>query len=198
MFTRFVQDGLEAGEIAPSSFYHLADEALIEDLADNARLIPSGQLILSLRDRALYKRGITLYPAHGAPFDEFAIADEQLDRVKELYWRPDRRREKEIAVCDLLNRLEGLSLEGFEVLLDIPRVVTVFDVDDFRDLRVLVDEPGRERRFVTFESYGFTQLTADFVQEFERFSRRVQVVCRPDLREAVIRRAREIRDIVIG
>ena len=198
MFTRYVQDGLEAGEIAPSSFYRLADEALIEDLADNARLIPSGQLILSLRDRALYKRGITLYPAHGAPFDEFAIADEQLDRVKELYWRPDRRREKEIAVCDLLNRLEGLDLQGFEVLLDIPRVVTVFDIEDFRDLRVLIDHQGGKSEFVPFESYGFTQITADFVQEFERFSRRVQVICRPDFREALMRRRKEIRDIVIG
>jgi HD superfamily phosphohydrolase len=197
MFTRFAQDALEAGHLSASSFYELSDDALIERLADSSDAVPSGRLILDLKDRVLYKRGFILYPesAHGE--EDFAISGEDLERVKELYWDPGKRREKEIAICGLLSAEEGLSLAGHEVLLDIPRVTTVFDLDDFRELRVLVrSQIGGDDRFVPFDSCGFSQLTADFAQQFERFSRRVQVLCRADLRDAVIRRRREIKSIV--
>ena len=197
MFTRFVQDGLDAGAVDPSSFYRLPDDALVEELAGTADRIPSGELIIRLKNRALYKRGITLYPEHAAGEAELAISGAELERVRDLYRHPGRRREKEVAICELLSREEGIRLSGFEVLLDIPRVVTVFDVDDFRELHVLTtSQIGGESRFVPFDSYGFTQLTADFAQEFERFSRRVQVICRPDLRDAVAAHWREIKAIV--
>jgi len=199
MFTRFVQDGLEEETIEPSSFYRLPDDALVEELASRAGRIPSGELMTSLKQRNLYKRAFTLYPEQGAGEEEFTIAGPELEKVRELYWRPDTRKEKEIAICRLISREEGIRLAGHEVLLDIPRVVTVFDVDDFRELRVLVSsQSGGEDRFVPFDSYGFTQLTADFVQEFERFSRRVQVICRPDLREALIRNRREVKSVVVS
>ncbi|HUV05373.1 MAG TPA: HD domain-containing protein [Armatimonadota bacterium] len=199
MFTRFVQDGLDAEAVDPSSFYRLPDDALIEELAGTADRIPSGELIIRLKNRALYKRGITFYPEHAAGETEFAVSREELERIKELYWHPDRRREKEVAICELLGREEGIRLSGFEVLLDIPRAVTVFDVDDFRELHVLTaSQTGTGSRFVPFDSYGFTQLTADFAQEFERFSRRVQVTCRPDLRDAVTAHWREIKAIVVS
>ena len=199
MFTRFVQDGLDAEAVDPSSFYRLPDDALIEELAGKADRIPSGELIVRLKDRALYKRGITLYPEYAAGETEFAISREELECVKELYRHPERRREKEAAICELLSREEGIRLSGFEALLDIPRVVTVFDVDDFRELHVLTaSQTGAGSRFVPFDSYGFTQLTADFAQEFERFSRRVQVICRPDLRDAVAAHWRGIKAIVVS
>jgi hypothetical protein len=199
MFTRFVQDGLEAGIVDPSVFYSLSDDALVQDLTQRASAIPSGQLMADLKARALYKRGFTLFPEHAAGEAEFAISGDELESVKELYWRPGRRREKEMAICALLRREDGLDLHGFEVLLDIPRVVTVFDVDDFRQLHVLVEpQAGGAPRFVPFDSEGFSQLTASFAQEFERFSRRVQVLCRPDLRVTVIRRWQEIKSIVVS
>jgi HD superfamily phosphohydrolase len=198
MFTRFVQDGLDAGTVNPSSFYKLSEDALIEELARTAERIPSGELMIRLRDRTLFKRGFTLYPEHSAGEDEFAVSAPELESVKELYWQPDRRREKEKAICDLLSREEGIELAGFEVLLDIPRVTTVFDVEDFRELHVLIEsQVTGESAFVPFDSYGFTQLTADFLEGFERFSRRVQVICRPDLKEAVSRLRREIKAIVV-
>ncbi|MCX6376344.1 MAG: HD domain-containing protein [Armatimonadetes bacterium] len=199
MLTRFAQDALEAGAISTSSFYELSDDALIEALAASSDAVSSGRLILDLKDRALYKRGFILYPESARGEDDFAISGEDLERVKELYWDPGKRREKEIEICRLLSGEEGMSLAGHEVLLDIPRVTTVFDVEDFRELRVLVrSQVGGDDRFVPFDSCGFSQLTADFAQEFERYSRRVQVLCRADLRDAVIRRRREIKSIVIG
>ena len=199
MFTRFVQDGLEAETIEPSSFYRLPDDALVEELAAKADRIPSGELMMSLKNRSLYKRAFTLYPEQAAGEEEFTIPGPELEKVRELYWRPDIRKKKEIEICRLISKAEGINLAGHEVLLDIPRVVTVFDVDDFRELRVLVSsQSGGEDRFVPFDSYGFTQLTADFVQEFERFSRRVQVICRPDLREALIRNRAEVKALVVS
>ena len=199
MFTRFVQDGLGEGIIDPSSFYRLPDDALVEELAGKADRIPSGELMLSLKQRSLYKRAFTLYPEQGAGEEDFTIAGPELEKVRELYWQPDIRKKKEMEICRLISREEGIKLAGHEVLLDIPRVVTVFDVDDFRELRVLVtSQSGGEDRFVPFDSYGFTQLTADFVQEFERFSRRVQIISRPDLREALVRNRKEVKSVVVS
>lgn len=198
MFTRYVQDALDAGIVDPSSFYSLPDDALIELLASESDKVASGELAVRLRDRDLYKRGFTLYPEHPAGEEEFALSQDEMERVKDLYRDPERRREKEIAISRLLNDLEGLELSGSEVLLDIPRLSSVFDLDDFRDLRVLVSpQTGGEGRFVPFNSFGFTLLTADFAQEFERYSRRLQVICRPDIREALRRRWREIKVVIV-
>ncbi len=197
MFARFVQDGMDAGIVDPSSFYRLSDDALVEELVSRADRIEPRELITGLKNRTLYKRGLTLYPEHPAGEQQFTISQAELERVKELYRQPARRREKEIAICDLLSRRDGIRLRGFEVLLDIPRLESVFDVDDFRELHVLVTpQAGGKSSFAAFDSYGFTLLTADFAQEFERFSRRVQVVCRPDLKDALVRLWPEIRALI--
>lgn len=198
MFTRFVQDGLDDDALEPSAFYSLSDDALIQELVGRAHVVSSGELIANLKDRRLYKRGLTLYPESSPTGDELAISGDELESVKKLYHHPSLRREKEIAICDLIAHEEGLRLNGYEVLLDIPRTTSVFDVEDFRELHVLVEsQVTGESMFVPFDSCGFTQLTAGFIQEFERFSRRVQVLCRPDLRDAVIRHRADIRSIVV-
>jgi len=196
MFTRFVQDGLDAEVIEPSSFYHLADDALLEKLCGIASRLPSGQLMTGLRDRVLYKRGITLYPGSGGP--DSCITGDEIERMQELYWDPRIRKEKELAICAFLNRVEGTGLTGFEVLIDLPRADSVFDIDDLKELRVLVESPTGELYFVPFEDSGLSQLTADFAQQFERRGRRVQIVCRPDLRGIVVKHRKAIKEIVVS
>lgn len=199
MLTRFVQDGLENGVVASEDFYNLSDDALIEELTRKSENVLSGSLISSMRDRNLYKRGLTFYPEHDTCDGEFSISGEGLENVKELYRQPILRREKEVAICAMLNRIEGFSLEGFEVLIDIPRINSVFDVKDFAELRVLVTpQSGGKDVFVPFNSHGFTQLTVQFAQEFERFSRPVQVICRADLKDALIRHASKVKELVCG
>jgi HD superfamily phosphohydrolase len=195
MLVRFVQEGLEAGIVDPGDFYRLGDDALLEELVGRSRNLPIGELIGGLWERTLYKRGFTLYPEHAVE-EEFALSGAELERVRQLYWDPSLRRRKERQICDLLSQKEGIELRGFEVLLDIPKVNSVFDIGDFKELHVQVN--GREgNAFVPFNSHGFTQLTADFAQEFERFSRKVQILCRPDLRDAVARHRCDIKAIVV-
>ncbi len=199
MCTRYVQDALGEGLICPSDFYELSDDALMEKLGSDSCSARSGSLMADLKNRTLYKRGFTLYPESAVGGEEFSITGGELERVKALYRDPEVRRQKEEDICRLLNRLEGCDLAGHEVLLDIPRVSSVFDVDDFENLRVFVrSQTGGEGRFVLFGSAGVSQLTAEFAQQFERYSRRVQVICRPDLREAVLRRHAEIKAIAVG
>lgn len=199
MFTRFIQDGINAGIIDSSLFYNMSDDALIEKLSEYSEAIPAGDLINRVKNRDLYKRGFTLYPEHPAGEEDFAISKSEFEQVKLLQQHPDRRREKETAICSLLARNENISLMGYEVLLDIPRISTVFDIDDFRELHVLISpQTGKTARFVPYNSYGFTQLTADFAQQFERFSRRVQVICKPDIRDMVIKHWRAVKNIVVS
>ncbi|MHB0912062.1 MAG: HD domain-containing protein [Armatimonadota bacterium] len=187
MFTRFVQDT----DVEPEDFYRLSDDALVEHLTHLES--PSRPLIEDLASRRLYKRGITFYAEHAVGEEEFAVTGRGVERIRELYARPDLRREKERTICRML------GVRDFDVLLDIPRVDSVFDVEDFRELRVRVkSQAGRGEIFVPFNSYGFTQLTADFAQEFERFSRRLQVICRPDLVGTVAGRWKEIKALVEG
>ena len=196
MFVRFAQDAIEADAASPADFYELSDDALVERLASSSG-VPSVELVRDLKARTLYKRGITLYAESGRGGEEFSISGDALDRVRDLYWKPEVRREKERAICRLVSAAEGIALDGYEILLDIPRVTTVFDVEDFESLRVLVkSQTGGPDEFVPFGKCGFSQLTADFAQEFERYARRVQVICRPDLREAVIRHRAEIKAVV--
>jgi HD superfamily phosphohydrolase len=197
MFTRFVQDGVWNGFVDPADLYRLPDDALIEFLAEKSSGTPSGVLISALKSRELYKRGITFYPEYAAGEEEFVLSGAEVAEVGELYWHPDLRRERELEICDLLRRTERLDLHGFEVLLDIPRLNSVFDVNDFRELHVLADRQAEDdAAFVPFDTFGFTQLTAQFAQEFERFSRKIRIVCRPDLRKLVAAHRMEIKAII--
>jgi len=197
MLTRFVQDGLSCGMIEPDHFYSLSDDTLIEHLAQKSQDVSSGKLISDIRDRRLYKRGLILHHGHTAGEDDFTLSGSELESVKELYRNPALRRSKEIEICSLISQEDKIELAGYEVLIDIPRIDSVFDLEDFSGLRVLVTpQSGESQKYVSFNSHGFSQLTAEFAQEFERFSRRVLIVCRPDLKEAVIRYSKEIKSIV--
>ena len=190
MFGRCVQDGTAAGLIRPDWFYNLSDDALAARLSepDIAEAFPAGELITRLNRRSLYKRAVTLYPEPGVGEAEFRLRSEEIAHLVRLYRDPERRRAAEVAACSVLADRQGIPLAGHEVLLDIPEPDSVFDVEDFEGLRVLVSSQ-RDRshlRMVSFNDYGFSQMKSEFAQEFERFSRKVRVLCRPDLRTAIL------------
>ncbi|MDH7570059.1 MAG: HD domain-containing protein [Armatimonadota bacterium] len=190
MFGRFVQDAVDANVIEPAWFYELSDDALQQRLCapEVVGAFPAGELMPALVARRLYKRAVTLYPEPGVGEAEFRLGPEQIADLAKLYRDPERRRAAEQLACAILARREGISLAGHEVLLDIPEPDSVFDVEDFETLRVLVSsQRNREHRFfVPFNDYGFSQMKSSFAQEFERYSRKVRVVCRADLRGAVL------------
>jgi len=190
MFGRLLQDGVAAGVIRPEWFYSLSDDALLCHLASPAvaGAFPAGELAEMLQRRELYKRAVTLYPEPGVGEPEFRLGQEQIAHLVQLHRDPTRRRAVEVAVCELLARRTGIPLRGHEVLLDIPEPESVFDVEDFNTLRVVVSpQRDRSKRYlVPFNDYGFSQMKSEFAQSFERYSRKVRVVCRPDLRTAVL------------
>lgn len=190
MFGRFLQDGVAAGVVDPEWFYTLSDDALLYQLSVPAiaRAFPSGELVELLQRRELYKRAVTLYPEPGVGEPEFRLGPEEIAHLVQLHRDPERRRAVEVSLCELLSRRMGTPLQGHEVLLDIPEPESVFDVEDFDTLRVVVS-PQRDRRrrhLVPFNDYGFSQMKSEFAQSFERYSRKVRVLCRPDLRGAVL------------
>lgn len=200
MFGRFVQDGVQAGVIEPQWFYTLSDEALLDRLQNPqvAGSFPAGELVKDLAERRLYKRAVTLYPAPGVGEPEFRLGPDEITLLVRLHRNVDRRRAAEIAICDLLSRRERLSLAGHEVLLDIPEPESVFDVEDFDRLRVLVSSQWDRRlqRLVPFNEYGFSQMKSAFAQEFERYSRKVRLICRSDLRPAVLHAWPQVWEII--
>jgi len=190
MFGRFLQDGDAAAAIEPERCYTLSDDALLYRLStpEVAGAVPAGELAGHLVRRELYKRAVTLYPEPGVGEPEFRLGPDEIASLVELHHDPARRRAAEVALCALLSRRTGTALAGHEVLLDIPEPESVFDVEDFDTLRVVVS-PQRERSrrtLVPFNEYGFSQMKSGFAQEFERYSRKVRVLCRPDLRVAVL------------
>ncbi len=190
MFGRFLQDGVAARVVAPEWFYRLSDDALLLRLSapEVAGAFPAGELVVRLSRRDLYKRAVTLYPAPGVGEPEFRLGAEEVAHLVQLHRDPERRRAAEAAMCAVLSDRLGTPLAGHEVLLDIPEPGSVFDVEDFNELRVVVSSQRDRRRhsLVPFNEYGFSQMKSEFAQSFERYSRKVRVLCRPDLREAVL------------
>ncbi|MCC6446429.1 MAG: HD domain-containing protein [Armatimonadetes bacterium] len=188
MFLRFVQDALEEGTVSPNAFYGSADETLFDSLLFAAPQVESAPLLAALQRRDLFKRALVFYPEYGMGDDLFRLSGEDLDRVQRLYFQPGLRRKKEEALCRILSRETGSPLQGWEVLIDVPQVTSVFDLEDFREMHVLVPSPldKSSLRFLPFDEQ-FSQFTPDFARQFEQFSRRVQVVCRADLRPALCR-----------
>jgi len=197
MFLRFVQDALEARATAPGAFYENADESLLEHLVWIAPRVESKPLIDALQERRLFKRVLTFYPEYGMGDDLFRLTGEELDRVQQLYFHPDLRRQKERMLCDMISQEGGIRLEGWEILIDVPQVTSVFDLEDFRELHVLVPSPLEKQtlRFLPF-SAQFSQFTPEFAGQFEQFSRRVQVICRADLRPLLARCWQEVSVIL--
>ncbi len=172
MLKRFAQDALDEEQLSPddaqSIFYHNADERILDDLLDALPkpLFASAELLLAILERRPYKRAITL-PANPDEQWQFRLAtDAKL------------RKEKELALCKLLNKKFKLNLKGYEVIIDAPPAKSIFDYKDFSELRLY-----REKRneFVSFSESGESAFTTGFVAEFERATKKFRVVAREDV-----------------
>lgn len=204
MLRRFLEDGMEAGVVQPEAFYEKGEDELLCALSQEAvkGAFAAGHLIDDLNARRLYKRALVLhteYSPHIQP-KELRLSERDVDHIRVLYDAPALRRAKEREICRHLSRTEGCTLDGSEVLLDIPKMTTAFDLDDFSDLYVYVELPIErgKHKFVQFITSRMSQVDREFLKGCDRCGRRIRVICRADLREAVVRRWREAVGVIKG
>jgi HD superfamily phosphohydrolase len=191
MLKRFIQDALDDSQFEPDTlrriFYTASDERLLFDLraALNTRHILSLSLIQALIDRQPYKRAIAL-DLH---------TDAHLPLLTALSRDARRRKLKEQAICALLNRKFRLNLLGNEVLIDMPSQKTIFDLHDFCELQIYY---AKTKTFRPFSQSGLSAFQTEFIEAFERTTKKCRVVVRADILQKVARVEKEIIEILLS
>ncbi len=231
MFKRLLQDIIDSRAIdverLRTMFYTLTDDRLPHALAEALPSDFSSRLLLeNLINRRPHKRGLTLYfRPEGEPVardeerfvvripravsERLALGEQVADgsvgryfALKRLNDEPMLRKAREIAICNLLNELEGLTgdraLRGFEVLIDVPPFGTIFEYRDFRELRVLVEAPTDPGMlgWQPFQEVGDSQFKPDFVAEFEAYTKKVRVLAVPEVVPMLHRHADRVLELL--
>ncbi len=191
MLKRFIQDALDDSQFEPDTlrriFYTASDERLLFDLRAglNTRHIPSLSLIQALIERQPYKRAIIL-DLH---------TDAHLPLFNALARDARRRKLKEQAICELLNRKFRLKLSGNEVLIDVPSQKTIFDLRDFCELQIY---HTKTKTFQPFSQSGLSAFQTEFIEAFERTTRKCRVVVHADIVQKVTRVQKDIIEILLS
>lgn len=187
MLKRFMQDALDEEQLSPidaqTIFYRNSDERILDDLLDALPkpLFASAELLVAILERRPYKRAITIPANPDEQWQSRLAVDAKL------------RKEKERALCQLLNKKFKLNLKGYEVIIDAPPAKSIFDYDDFSELRLY-----REKRneFVPFSESGESAFTKAFIAEFERATKKLRVVARADVAETLSAISAQAMDIL--
>ncbi len=187
MLRRLLQDVVDESAVAPEElrtlFYHGSDDRLFHELTRQlaSSIFPARELLQAIMQREIYKRSITITPYCNG-------ANEPIDRMFHLATDHRLRKEKEIEICIMLNRLASLDLKGHEILIDPPSTKDVFDYADFRELRIyptrkvyLNDTRTTSSPYIRFDDFGESVFRSDFILSFERYTKKFRIVCRRDV-----------------
>ncbi|MFN3385685.1 MAG: HD domain-containing protein [Candidatus Thermochlorobacter sp.] len=191
MLKRFIQDALDETHLTAETlrqlFYTASDERLLFDLRAvlNTQAHSSLLLLQALIDRQPYKRTITLDLA----------SQTQTHACTALSSDARRRKLKEQAICALLNRKFRLRLLGHEVLIDIPSQKTIFDLRDFRELQLY---RTKTKTFEPFSQSGVSAFQAEFIEAFERTTKKCRVVAHADIADKVKRLEKDVVEILLS
>ena len=202
MLRRLLQDIVDESAISPeklrSLFYDNSDDRVLYELTQlsSSTSPPSGELLYGIMQRKIYKRALTLPPYRNG-------ADEPVTWMFAYATDNELRKEKEIAICDMLNRHDALALKGHEILIDPPSLKDVFDYADLRELRIYptrhehLNDPGSfPDRYIRFDDFGESVFLSDFILSFERYTKKFRIVCRNDLCDSILTHQDEILDIL--
>lgn len=203
MLKRFLQDGIEKQVIRVADFYELGNDELLCKLSDLSvkSKFKSGVLIDQLRNRKLYKRLFILQSKNPLSniLREFELdADQFEDLAKRLYVNPSLRKKKEEEICKYLSQKINKKLEGYEVLIDVPMMRYTFDLTDYENLHVLVKsltEPGKIEPQIFIYS-NLSKLSRDFIENSEKLSRKIRIICQKDILDETKPHWKEIVEIV--
>lgn len=175
MFKRAVQEILVHPDcqLQPSRFHRITEGELVLMLRQEQQrlgLRGSGQLLEGTVHRRLHKVGAVIYPGERK--------QELMGFLYDLYRNPDKRRAKEIELCQIFGRHLGRRLEGHEILIDIPAFTKSPEVD----LKVFYgrDLPSDKPDPLSFDDPEVSHLRDSLLHNFEDQAKIFRIFCIDD------------------
>lgn len=167
MLLRAVQDALDAGAVKPSDLPARDDSGLLDLLAAPGMPASTRQLVGRLRARKLHRRLVEVSPLAGSLFRA----------LDSLFFDPGRRKRVELALCRAASEALGRPLEGWEVLVDIPKQEK-WETDAW----VWYQQPPMGMRQV-MSWVEATGMQSSDLSRYEEHQRRVRLVVAEELRD---------------
>ena len=175
MFKRSVQEILlhPQNQLDSSGFHRLTESELVSMLQheqERLGLESSAQLLNGTIHRRLYKVGAVIHPGERK--------QDLMHYLYDLYHNPDKRREKEIELCQIFGAKLGRSFEGHEILIDIPGFNKTPEVD----LKVFYGHtiPSDKTDPLTFDDPEVTRLRDSLLHNFEDQAKIFRIFCIDD------------------
>lgn len=182
MFKRCVQDLLVHPDcrLQAADFHRITESELIEILRQEQRrlgLEPAAQLLEGTIARRLHKVGSFIFPGERK--------QGLLHFLYDLYQHPQKRRLKEIELCQHFAGRLGRPLQGHEILIDIPS----FNKSPQVDLKVFYGDevPSDKPDPLSFDDPEVSRLRESLVDNFEDQAKIFRIFCSddPELRHLV-------------
>ena len=175
MFKRSVQEILlhPQNQLDSSGFHRLTESELVSMLQheqERLGLESSAQLLNGTIHRRLYKVAAVIHPGERK--------QDLMHYLYDLYHNPDKRREKEIELCQIFGAKLGRSFEGHEILIDIPGFNKTPEVD----LKVFYGHtiPSDKTDPLTFDDPEVTRLRDSLLHNFEDQAKIFRIFCIDD------------------
>ncbi|ACF12992.1 metal dependent phosphohydrolase [Chloroherpeton thalassium ATCC 35110] len=200
MLRRAVQDILGGKHLSVQEcqhiFYHNADERVLYDLRERVAIAKckSAELLDRLVERQSYKRAMTIGLQEAG-----AIANmpNLLSRIYAISEDAELCKQKEIEICEMMNHKFQLKLHGHEILIDAPSNKHIFDYQDFRELHIFRgDTSGNKGVFLPFDKSGESVFESRFILEFEKYTKKLRIVSRPEIATHLRNLKREVLEIL--
>ena len=172
MFKRSVQEILlhPDNELNVEDFHKFTEGELVSVLKMEQQrldLVGSAELLSGTIFRRLYKVGAVLHPGDRK--------QSMMVYLDDLYHNPEKRRLKEIELCNIFSKKLGRRLCGHEILIDIPG----FNKSPEVDLKVFYgkDIPSDKQDPLTFDDLEVTRLRDSLLHNFEDQAKIFRIFC---------------------
>ena len=188
MFKRSVQEILLHPDNALNvqDFHKFTEGELVNVLKIEQKrlnLNGSAELLNGTIFRRLYKVGAVIHPGDRK--------ESMMVYLDDLYHNPEKRRQKEIELCNIFSEKIGHKLQGHEILIDIPG----FNKSPEVDLKVFYGEdiPSEKKDPLTFDDLEVTRLRDSLLHNFEDQAKIFRIFCINDteLRQIVSKEAKQ-------
>ena len=175
MFKRAVQEILlhPQNQLDSSGVHRLTESELVSMLHNEQErlgLDTSAHLLQGTIHRRLYKVGAVIHPGERK--------QDLMHYLYDLFHHPDKRRAKEIELCQVFGQKLGRPLQGHEILIDIPGFNKAPEVD----LKVFYGHeiPSDKTDPLAFDDPEVTRLRDSLLHNFEDQAKIFRIFCIDD------------------